>query len=337
MAVLSVYMVWQPNVASAGLFSNISEFFFGTSNEKSIQIENSNSQNVPLLQNYASFDANAAIGGSEIVVVNNEALLSENGPAGTSADIGDSETTGQISRYIVRKGDSLSSIATMFGVSKNTIIWANNIPGGTVKEGDILVILPVSGTIHTITKNDTISTIAKKYKADVGEILAFNGLTSDDGLTIGDSIVIPDGEGITKSAPAKKPVAKKSGYSKYLGGSGPSLGGYYIRPLIGGVKTQGLHGWNAVDIGTPIGTRLMAAAAGEVIIAKSSGWNGGYGDYVVISHPNGTQTVYGHMSKVYVKYGQYVSQGETIGLSGNTGNSTGPHVHFEIRGAVNPF
>ncbi len=328
-------MVWQPNIASAGLLSQISDYFFGNSNQKEIFIENANSQNVPLLQNHINFDLNAAIGGNEIVTVNNEALLSENGPSGTLADIGDSETTGQISKYIVRKGDSLASIAKMFGISKNTIVWANTITGGTIKEGDVLVILPVSGTIHTIAKGDTINSIAKKYKADIGEILAFNGLEMEQGLDIGDSIVIPDGEGIVKSTP--KTVVPTKGKSKYLGGSGPLLNGYYVRPLVGGIKTQGLHGWNGVDIGTPVGTRLMAAAAGEVIIAKNSGWNGGYGKYVVIAHPNGTQTVYGHMSQVYVQYGQYVSQGESIGLSGNTGNSTGPHLHFEVRGAVNPL
>jgi len=105
--------------------------------------------------------------------------------------------------------------------------------------------------------------------------------------------------------------------------------------LEGGIKTQGLHGYNAIDIGTPVGTTLYAAAAGQIIIAKHSGWNGGYGKYVVISHNNGTQTVYGHMSQVIVDEGETVAQGQVIGLSGNTGHSTGPHVHFEIRGAYN--
>ena len=82
---------------------------------------------------------------------------------------------------------------------------------------------------------------------------------------------------------------------------------------------------------------MAAAAAGEVLIARVSGWNGGYGLMVVISHPNGTQTLYGHLSKVDVVPGQYVVQGETIGKVGSTGRSTGPHLHFEVRGAKNPF
>jgi murein DD-endopeptidase MepM/ murein hydrolase activator NlpD len=81
----------------------------------------------------------------------------------------------------------------------------------------------------------------------------------------------------------------------------------------------------------------MASASGKVIVAKSGGWNGGYGSYVVISHPNGTQTLYGHLSAVTVSVGDEVSQGQTIGRMGSTGKSTGVHLHFEIRGARNPF
>jgi murein DD-endopeptidase MepM/ murein hydrolase activator NlpD len=82
---------------------------------------------------------------------------------------------------------------------------------------------------------------------------------------------------------------------------------------------------------------LYAAAGGTVIISKNSGWNGGYGNYVVIQHPNKTQTVYGHMTTTVVSVGQAVTKGQLIGYSGNTGKSTGPHLHFEIRGAKNPF
>ncbi|MEK7136412.1 MAG: M23 family metallopeptidase, partial [Patescibacteria group bacterium] len=87
----------------------------------------------------------------------------------------------------------------------------------------------------------------------------------------------------------------------------------------------------------PIGTPLYASAAGTVIIARTGGWNGGYGNYVVIKHDNGTQTLYGHMNTVTVAPGQTIGQGDPVGTVGNSGNSTGPHIHFEIRGARNPF
>ena len=114
--------------------------------------------------------------------------------------------------------------------------------------------------------------------------------------------------------------------------------GYFIEPLAAGIyhKTQGLHGHNAVDLGAPKGTPIMAAASGEVIISRM-GWNGGYGNYIVIQHNNNTQTVYGHASKLLVSEGDMVKQGEIIALLGSTGESTGPHLHVEVRGGKNPF
>jgi murein DD-endopeptidase MepM/ murein hydrolase activator NlpD len=109
-----------------------------------------------------------------------------------------------------------------------------------------------------------------------------------------------------------------------------------IRPA-NAVKTQGIHGHNGVDFGGPTGTSIKAAAGGTVTVARNGGYNGGYGSYVVISHPNGTQTLYAHMSSVGVSVGQNVGQGDYIGAIGNTGKSTGPHLHFEVRGARNPF
>jgi murein DD-endopeptidase MepM/ murein hydrolase activator NlpD len=106
----------------------------------------------------------------------------------------------------------------------------------------------------------------------------------------------------------------------------------------GAIITQGLHGWNGIDLGAARGTPIHAAAGGTVIVARSGGaWNGGYGNYVVITHSNGTQTLYGHMKSVIVSPGQGVSAGQVIGYEGSTGASTGPHLHFEVRGAANPF
>jgi len=322
-----------PVTTNASIVSAISDFFTGNYKKIDLQITETNSQNVPLLQSAVNFDSNAAVGGGDILVVDNEALVSENGPSGTLADIGDTVNTGQISKYTVRKGDSLASIAKMYGVTTNTIVWANNVTAASIKEGQSLIILPVSGTLHTVVKGDTLKSIAKKYKGDIGEISQFNGLESDSVLALGDTIVIPDGEGVAKVSGTTKSTVS----NPYKGGSGPEYTGYYVRPVEGGHKTQGLHGYNAIDIGIPTGTVLHAAAAGQVIVAKNSGWNGGYGKYIVIAHYNGTQTVYGHMSEVLVQVGETVYQNQIIGLTGNTGHSTGPHLHFEVRGAKNPF
>jgi murein DD-endopeptidase MepM/ murein hydrolase activator NlpD len=223
----------------------------------------------------------------------------------------------------------------MYDVSVNTIIWANNIKT-SIHEGDELIILPVSGVSHTVKKGDTIRSIASKYKADMGDIMGYNNIASDADLKVGSMIVVPDGESTITSG-SYVPGAASNPTEKLHGAGGPVYKNYYTRPIVGGTKTQGLHGYNAVDFGAPVGTPIHAAADGIVIIARSGGYNGGYGSYVVISHPNGTQTLYGHMSKVFAVQGQIVSQGDTIGLLGSTGKSTGPHVHFEIRGATNPF
>ena len=114
--------------------------------------------------------------------------------------------------------------------------------------------------------------------------------------------------------------------------------GYYMAPLSVYVETQGIHGYNGVDLAAKAGTPVMASAAGTVVVAKSGGYNGGYGNYVVIQHGNGSQTLYSHMSTVSTYVGATVVQGQVIGAVGSTGKSTGPHLHFEIRDGIrNPF
>ncbi len=257
-------------------------------------------------------------------------MVQESGVNGTQADILGSKST-QISLYVVRQGDSLSEIAKLFGVSVNTIVWANNIKKNVIHEGDELVILPITGVSHTVVKGDTLRSIATKYKADMDDILSFNGLRSDSQLAVGSTVLIPDGEIAGTSG------ASSGKTSPLRGAGGPLYKGYYQRPISGGTRSQGLHGNNAIDFAGPIGTPIYAAADGVVIIARSTGYNGGYGAYVVISHPNGTQTLYAHASRVLVSQGDTVTKGQNIALVGTSGKSTGPHVHFEIRGAANPF
>ena len=272
-------------------------------------------------------------------------MLAYAGPSGTIADVPVASQSDRISVYVVRPGDTISEIATMFGVSINTIIWANNLSSARdVHPGDTLIILPVSGTEHTVVKGDTLKSIAKKYGGDETEIAQYNGLSSTDSLVLGSTIIIPGGE-------IARPVVRSSGvtttrhtvlrgtvYEPYLGGSGPALSGYYGNPVPNGIITQGIHGWNAVDVGAARGTPIYAAAEGVVIIARNNGaWNGGYGNYVVISHPNDTQTLYAHMTHPAVSSGETVSKGQLIGYVGMTGMTTGPHVHFEVRGAANPL
>lgn len=286
-----------------------------------------------VLQNDTVSDNNTARGGGDIFV-SNGALLAT-GPAGEDEIATTRLTNGEISVYTVRPGDSLSQIAEMYSVTTNTILWANDISDpATIQPGDTLVILPIVGVQHTITDGDTLQSITKKYEGDEEEILAYNQLDSAEELTVGEQIVIPGGR--IESAPAKSSSVAAAPQPVSQSGS-VSSGNGFSHPAPGTVRTQGIHGYNAVDFGGSIGTPILAAAAGEVIVSKPSGWNGGYGTYIVIRHPNGTQTLYAHNNQNYVGVGEYVTAGQTIGTIGNSGRSTGPHVHFEVRGATNPF
>ena len=327
--VLVVAVLGAPVYASAGVFSFIAGLF-GSSDESSLPATVNNSQTMELLRPSLNPDPNTAKGGGELAIVGGTALLSENGPSGTIADIEEGHGAGHISVYTVRKGDTLSVIAKMFGVSVNTIVWANDISGGIIREGQTLLILPVSGVRHIVKKGETLKGIVAKYKGDLTEVVHFNNLSESSVLAIGDELVIPDVElGVTATPSSLK--------ARVRGAGGPNLEGYYIRPIAGGRKTQGFHGYNGVDLAAPEGALVLASATGDVIVSKNYGWNGGYGNYIVIAHDNGTQTLYAHLSKVAVFQGYHVVRGQAIGYVGDTGKSTGPHLHFEIRGAKNPF
>ncbi|NLE07215.1 MAG: peptidoglycan DD-metalloendopeptidase family protein [Parcubacteria group bacterium] len=263
------------------------------------------------------------------LTIEKDALVSEVSPLGEAKNSVAKPTSDQISIYVVREGDTLSQIAEMFDVNINTIKWSNDLSSNTLKTGQTLIILPISGVKHTIVKGDTLSSLAKKYKGDIDEIIAYNNLKEGEALVAGEVIIIPDGEAVIKTSSGTYTNSSGSGLKEYSG--------YYMRPIAGGKRTQGIHGYNAVDLAAPIGTPIFAAADGEVIISKSGGWNGGYGNYIVIRHPNGTQTLYSHNSENNVSVGDTVKQGDVIGAIGSTGKSTGPHLHFEIRGAKNPF
>ena len=298
-------------------------------------------QTMPVMETRVAmaFDQKAVDDRLDIHIDGSVALAADMGASGTLFDQIDVPTTDTISVYVVKSGDTLSQIAERFGVSQNTIRWANNMQkNSTIRVGQSLTILPITGVKHTVVKGDTIASIAKKYKADAGEIANYNYLGIGETLAVGATILIPDGEiTLTQQATGAKTTAKVAGTGIKSGSAAPK--GYYTRPitLTGNPrirKTQGFHdAYNAVDVGAPIGTPVLAMADGTVIVTKSvSAWNGGYGGMIIVQHGNGSQTLYAHLSRITVSTGQRVSQGQKIGEVGSTGRSTGPHLHFEIRG-----
>lgn len=335
-----------PLYAHAGIFTDILDFFSGSESAEASLISSPMIQELEATEppESALEQKNEPSAGikqetSGLVFSQESALMAPSNPLGRIEDANGGSDL--IFLYTVREGDTLSSIGKSFGVSVNTILWANELKSSrAIKAGDKLVILPVSGVQHEVKKGETIASIAKKYninKDGEEDILAFNGLMPGEPLEIGSEIIIPDGElQIQIAAPSRAPS-----YLSRL----PEIFGYFMRPVLGGTNPrwknknnpQGLHGNNGVDISIACGTPIVASASGTVIVARSSGWNGGYGKYVVLAHPNGTQTLYGHNSKIFVSVGQSVVQGQHIANIGSTGRSTGCHVHFEVRGAKNPI
>lgn len=327
-----------PTMTHASVLSvftgKVKSIFLGAP-EEAFAEETQTSQNIPLFKSVVVDDTLS--GADQDTDLDSEALQATAGPLRVSTEDIDFPTSDTISVYEVKKGDTLSSVAKLFNVSKNTIIWANDLKGQAISPGDTLVILPMTGIKHVVKNGDTVSSIAKKYKADSDDIAKFNGVTVDTDLAVGDIILVPEGElAVTTTTKTKtgKTIVKSKILNTY---SYTAPSGFLIRPIIGGRKSQGIHGHNGVDLAATPGTPVMASASGRVIVAKVGGYNGGYGNLIIMIHDGGVQTVYAHLRAVYVTSGQTVSQGTVIGELGNTGRSTGPHLHFEVRGAKNPF
>jgi murein DD-endopeptidase MepM/ murein hydrolase activator NlpD len=323
-----------PLVAQAGILAIVENLFNTESafadDEKAIN----NSQKLAVLEAQVIPNPDAAKKVATDIAIADNALVSDVGPVGTLADIsGTDDSIGSISLYVVRKGDTIASVAKMFDVSANTILWANDLKKGqAIQEGTTLVILPVSGVQYTIKRGDTIAGIAKKFSVDdPADIEHYNDITG--GLIAGTTIIIPGAELITQPINKNVQAVAKSSSESVSVGTG---NGYFIRPLpYSCPRTQGIHDAYAIDIGCPIGTPIKAAADGTVMFAKT-GWNGGYGNLIIISHQNGVRTFYAHQTRFAVSQGETVSQGQIIGYVGSTGRSTGPHLHFEVRGMKNP-
>jgi murein DD-endopeptidase MepM/ murein hydrolase activator NlpD len=281
----------------------------------------------------------------QFIMVENSTLLASTPPTTFSSQVLGSlvagyqaeESKSVITEYVVKEEDTLWSLAEKFNISLSTILWANDLTEKSIiKPGQKLVIPPVSGTVHIIKSGDSISKIAQTYKAKKEEIVAFNELDDEDDIYVGDVLVVPGGTmpARQQQVPASIPLAESRFtvpvYSPYIITQGGH--GYYDR----------YYGYTAVDFshaGYACGKYVIAAAGGTV---QRTGYDRIAGYYVRISHPhlNGAVTFYGHLSKIFVSAGQQVGVGEEIGLMGNTGYTigrTGCHLHFEVRGAANPF
>ena len=235
--------------------------------------------------------------------------------------------------YVVRGGDTISTIATAFGISTDTILWENNIASASyIQPGQELRILPTSGIKHKVQKGENMSTIAKKYGVDLEDVLEYNEIDTPEHIFPGDEIVIPNGF-------KKQPITPER--QQYLAGlqrnnyetadvdpnfRSASSGLIWPIPQAKRLSRGYLRYHRAIDV--PCNYCAVVASAEGIV--ELSGWQQGYGYTIVINHGGGLKTRYAHASRLSVKAGQRVNQGQIILTSGNTGRSTGPHLHFEV-------
>lgn len=267
-----------------------------------------------------------------LAIVRNE----DSGEAVAKANIPTTSELGvprdQVREYVVEGGDTISTIASQFAVSTNTLLWANNLNDSSViKPGQTLKIPPVTGVVHAVQSGDTVASLAKKYEAKEDEILEFNRLADASAIEVGQQLIIPGGR-IEPPPPPPTPVrttqlASSGGGTVARPASAVNVGAGMFWPTPGHRINQG---YSARHTGLDIDTArspIYASDGGRVV---RTNWGTGYGNNIIIDHGNGLQTLYAHLSKSYVGVGQSVSKGETIGISGCTGWCTGDHLHFEV-------
>lgn len=226
--------------------------------------------------------------------------------------------------YEVVSGDTLAGVADKFGISIDTIRWANTLKSDNLIPGQMLRIPPVTGIVEKVGPGDTIYSLAKKYKSDPQKIVNFpaNDFADLDtfALNIGQTLFIPDGV-----MPEAAPVYIAQQVPQIISGGG----GRFMWPTQGLITQYPVSYHMAVDIANPSAPPVAAGDDGTVSYANCVG--GGYGCHIIIDHAGGFQTLYGHLQAFYIKAGDRVARGQVIGKMGSTGRSTGTHLHFEVR------
>lgn len=241
---------------------------------------------------------------------------------------------GTVETYVVQPGDTIGTIAERFGVSVTTILWENNLTERSyIRPGDKLTILPGTGISYKVKRGDTIAKVAKLYNVSVDDIILYNDLIDETAVSIGQTLFIPGGKKL--AAPVAAPTVSSTVRS-YVGSvpssATPTSDTTLQWPTTARRITQ-YFSWRhtGVDIADRSSPPIFAAESGTVVRAERSGYNGGYGRMIIINHEGGLQTLYGHLNQLFVSVGDTVTRGQTIGIMGNTGRSTGPHLHFEVR------
>ena len=257
--------------------------------------------------------------------------------------------------YSVVAGDSVFGLAKSFGIKPESILWSNydtlNDNPDQLSPGMSLKIPPVDGVLYQWQEGDMLQGVAERFKAKVDEILGLSGNKLDMTNPVidpGTFVMVPGGEREYRQWLVPTIPRGKAGVSSSLLGPGTCPGGYDGAYGTGGFiwpadnhTISGNDYWSGhlgIDLAAGLGAPVYAADSGVVVFA--GGAFGGYGNMIMIDHGNGYQTLYAHLNSVRAGCGSSVYQGQTIGFAGNSGNSTGAHLHFEVRylgGFVSPW
>jgi murein DD-endopeptidase MepM/ murein hydrolase activator NlpD len=262
----------------------------------------------------------AGIGGSAIGPIAIAASVNGEGAAGLTVDVAPAvEDRGlYYTAYRVKPGDTVGTLADSFGTSIDGIVSFNNIQNTrALRIGQILKVPNMAGILYTAKEGDTADSVAAAFSVGVNGIIETNGLLSN-GLPAGKIVFVPDAR----------------------------LPSYQLREINGDLFRWPIRGWitsrygwrsdpftgarsfhDGIDIGADLGTPIGAAMEGRV---AETGYSSSFGNYILISHHSGWQSFYGHLNKIIVKAGQWINIGQCIGYVGNTGYSTGPHLHFTV-------
>ncbi len=253
--------------------------------------------------------------------------------------------------YVVQEGDTAAAIAARHGLQLETLLWNNpelRIDPDLLLIGEELTIPTRDGILYTVRLGDTLLDVAAIYQADVESIvgLSSNQIGDADSVLEGAVLLLPGAvpppppavapepfyaAAAPEEASSPYPPALPAAVSGFMWPVVGPIGDYFGTPRGAGTYHSGL------DICAASGTPIAAAATGQIVLVSAGG---GYGNYVVIRHDNGYETLYAHLSQIYVVQGQWVAQGETVGAMGCTGWCTGPHLHFEVKvggAAIDPL
>lgn len=271
-----------------------------------------------------------AIAGNDLPIITDDGMAPAPNPFTFQAELPQHE----FQTYVVERGDTPNGIADQYGINAETLLGGNpqlSEESSLLQTGVELIILPVNGVLHDVQPGDTLESVSAEYGIPMADIIAYepNNLVFPYRLEPETKILVPDAvrELFVWSPPDLSSVGGSSGF----GGVPLIVGtGTFIFPVSSRNYTQFYwFGHRAVDVGLPEGSAVFASDTGTVTYA---GWNTwGYGNLIVVNHGNGFETLYAHLSGINVVPGQIVYQGNVIGATGDTGNSSGPHIHFEIR------